>query len=168
MYKKSEYTSAEKQKTAEWLFYLLSVVAVAFGAMYLFRGHIMPYHIAYLGMSESEIAAINPRLVALPVALMRVSGGTFIAVGVSAFLITLFSFRKGSVSAWWTLMTLFSISLIPMFFVTVEIAMGVPKGEQQPPWWLTLAMLAILAFALIISFIPSRYYDKVWKKNKNI
>ncbi len=145
-------------KIATILFYIISVAAIGFGAMYFFRHHIMDYHVAFLGMSEDEIKSFNPKLIDLLLAMIHIMGATFITIGITGLIITYSSFRKGVKWAWYSLFVLFTLSLTPMLFITHKIASAIPDGESKPPWWLTLAMLIVMAIALILSW-PKKQFN---------
>ena len=145
-------TGEKGRKISSYFFYLLSVIALAFGLLYLLRTHLMSYHIAFLGMTEDQIGNFNPRILELFLALIHIAGGVFITVGVCSFIVTYFSYRKGSIWSWWYLLLSFSISLIPMLIVTYSIAEQIKKGQPKPPWWLTLVMLVIMIAGLIIGW----------------
>ena len=145
-----------KQKTSIYIFYFLSIIAIAYGLMYLFKNDIMSYHYAFLRMDKTQINDFNPHIIKLMLALMKVSGACFVSVGVTAFIITAKPFKKGERWALWCLISLFSLSLIPMFFVTLNIANNIPAGEIKPPWQLTLVMLILLIIAVLLSCIKKR------------
>ena len=142
-----------KQKISIYIFYFLSIIAIAYGLMYLFRDDIMSYHYAFLRMDKTQINDFNPHIIKLMLALMKISGACFVSVGVTAFIITGKLFRNGEKWALWCLISLFSLSLIPMFFVTLNIANNIPSEGIKPPWQLTLVMLILLIIAILLSCI---------------
>ncbi len=140
-----------RKKISIYIFYFLSIIAIAYGLMYLFKNDIMSYHYAFLNMDKTQINDFNPHIIKLMLALMKVSGACFVAVGSTALIITAKPFRNGEKWALLCLISLFSLSLIPMFFVTLNIANSIPSGGIKPPWWLTLAMIILLIIATLFS-----------------
>ena len=149
-----------RQKTSLYIFYFLSIIAIAYGLMYLFKNDIMSYHYAFLRMDKTQINNFNPHIIKLMLALMKVSGACFVSVGVTAFIITDRLFKNGEKWALWCLISLFSLSLIPMFFVTLNIANNIPAGGIKPPWQFTLAMLILLLVAILLSVIKRKINNK--------
>jgi cytochrome bd-type quinol oxidase subunit 2 len=147
-----------RHKIAKWIFIFLSLGAIAYGFMYLFRSHLMGYHLAYLKLSENEINQFNDRLLSLYHALMQVSGAGMVAIGFAAFLITLIPHKREEKWAWWTLLVLFSLSLVPMFVTTFHIAQNISSGPT-PPYYLTVIMFGLMLIAQILTF-PYRLKKK--------
>jgi hypothetical protein len=147
-----------KRKIAHWIFIFLSLGAIAYGLMYLFRPHLMAYHLAYLKLSENDINQFSDRLLSLYHALMQVSGAGMVAIGFAALLITLIPHKREEKWAWWTLLVLFTFSLVPMFLTTFHIAGGIQTGPK-PPYYLTIIMLGLMLIAQILTF-PYRLKKK--------
>lgn len=146
-----------KQKISIYIFYFLSVIAIGYGLMYIFRNDIMSYHYAFLRMDKTQINNFNPHIIKLMLALMKVSGACFVSVGFTALIITAKPFKNGEKWALWCLISLFSLSLIPMFFVTLNIANNIPSEGIKPPWQLTLTMLILLIIAVLLSCIKKTH-----------
>ncbi|MFH2094539.1 MAG: hypothetical protein ABIJ16_02470 [Bacteroidota bacterium] len=135
-----------------YILLILSVISFGFGLMYLLRCHLMNYHISFLAMTETQLNDINPAIVKLFLALIHVSGSAIISIGIGTFLIAFFPYRDGKQWAWWCLLMMFTMSLVPMFYVTYTIAQAIPDGLPKSPWWLTLIMFVLMLVALAIGF----------------
>ena len=134
------------------IIYIVSVIAITFGGVYLFKSDIMPYHYAFLELNYNELVNLNNKLIPLFLALMKVSGATFISVGIAGIINTRILYINKSKRAWWSLLLMFVLSLVPMLYVTLNIANAIKDGEPNPPWYLTLIMLIMLLSALIMTY----------------
>jgi hypothetical protein len=148
-----------RHKIAKWIFIFLSLGAVAYGVMYLATPHLMSYHLAYLGMTEEQINQLSVRFLPLYHALMQVSGAGMVAIGFAAFLITLIPHKREEKWAWWTLLVLFSMSLVPMFLTTFHIAQNISSGPK-PPYYITIIMFVLMLIAQILTFPYLRRKNK--------
>ncbi len=134
-----------KEKILVWCIGAVSLFSIGFGAIYLFCSHIMSYHTAFLEMDDATLNAFNPRILLLYLALMKIAGICYIAQGITSLLVAI-SFWRHKVNEWtlWLITFSFIITLIVMFLVTFNVAQMIPKGQPQPPWWLTAIFLVIL------------------------
>ncbi len=139
-----------KRKIATGLLVFLSLIAIAFGLHYLFAAHLMKYHISFLQMAELQLNQVDGRIVALFLVLIRIVGGCMTAIGVASLILAWVPFRKQERWAWWTVLALFSISLLTLGIITFPVAQDITNGPR-PPWWLATGMLAVLAVALFLS-----------------
>ncbi len=94
-----------------------AVIALGFGTVYLTRDEFMPYHRAAAGVPWH---AIEPRMRALLLALMRLGGAGLAATGVALFALLL-PFREGQVWAGWALPLVGLTSALPTFLVTLVV-----------------------------------------------
>lgn len=138
------------------ILYLLSAISIVFGLIYLLRTDIMPYHHAFLGMTVEELDQLSPKLMSLYLALMKVSGANSFAIGLASVFLVMFPFRQRKAWSWWCLLLLYLSALVPLFFITFNVASQIPDGQSKPPWVLTLAMIALLGAALGISFYKKK------------
>ena len=97
-----------KQRISIYIFYFLSIIAIAYGLMYLFKNDIMSYNYAFLKMDKTQITNFNPRIIKLMLVLMKVSGACFVAVGSTALIITARFLKKGERWTLWCLISIFS------------------------------------------------------------
>jgi cytochrome bd-type quinol oxidase subunit 2 len=145
-----------KHKIAHWIFIFLSAASALYGVMYLFYPHLMSYHLAFLEVRCEK--DIPERMFQLYRALMQVSGAGMIAIGIASAVITMIPHKKEEPWAWWTLMCLFTFSLVPMFFTTFHIAQNITHGSK-PPYYLTIIMFGLMLIAQILTF-PYRLKKK--------
>jgi len=83
-------------KAAAVSYSIVALVSVVMGSIYLFSSQFMSYHADALGTSW---AALEPAEQTLILALMRVSGGGWVAVGIAPAV----PFRQGQAWAVWLL-----------------------------------------------------------------
>ncbi len=141
-----------KNKISAVLFYLLSFITLAFACLYLFSPHVMPYHLAFLGIaSEDELLILNPRLPAMFHALMRIIGYSTLGIALLSFYITHALVKHNQKWAWWSLLIIYGATLPGYFLVTFRVASEIPAGESKPPYFLTLAMILMLLSGLYFS-----------------
>lgn len=141
--------------------YTVAAVSFGFGLLYLIRLDIMPYHYAYLQETSESLNAYNPRIKELMLALMRVAGANMMTAGIAGFFLITIPYRSGAKWSWWALLNVFSMGLVPMLVVTVHIANAIHSGGVKPPWWLTVALLAMVYSALVINFLPLRRRQEI-------
>ena len=138
-------------KISSYIFYLLSVVTIAFGSLYFFRTDIMPYHYSFLHASVSEINTFNPSIVELMLAFMKIIGSSYIGIGAAVLLITRMGILKKKAWAWWSIFIVMSFPLAVTYWITIVVSNNITEGPK-PPWYLALGMLVLLALGLILSF----------------
>lgn len=143
------------------LLYLYVSVVVIFGVYYLLSTDIMPYHYAFLQETNESLSAYNPALRSLYVSLMRVCGGGYIAIGLAGVFLISFPYRQGAKWAWWALFTLTNAAMVPVLYVSYQIATSIAAGGVRPPWWLAAALLAMACIALLINFTPGRRMQEI-------
>jgi len=163
-----------KRKVTTVLLYLVSAFSLVYGLMYLLHCDIMSYHKCYLKLySQLDYDALNSfnaRVIPLMLGLMKIIGGSMIAFAVAIFYITRFSFSKGDKWAWWCLLLVISITLLPIMYVTTFVANGIDSTvcSSKPPWLLFYAIFILVVLAFINSWIPSGVYEKgIAKFKKN-
>ena len=138
-------------KISSYLFYLLSVITIAFGGLYFLRTDIMPYHYSFLQVSSSQINAFNPNVIELMLAFMKIIGSSYIGIGTAVILITKIGILKNKAWAWWSILLVMSFPLAVTYWITVMVSLNIEEGPK-PPWCLALGMLILLVLALILSF----------------
>ena len=140
------------------LFYVLSVGTVGFGSLYFFRSNIMPYHYSFLHMTPQELANLNPNILKLMVAFLKIIGSSFIAIGIGIAIITFRGIRQKKAWAWWSILVIYFFPIITTYIITIIVSNGITEGPK-PPSWLALSMIIDLFIALILSI-------KILKCNK--
>ena len=126
---------------------LIGLIGLMFSFLYLFSPHFMPYHAAAVKMEWNEI---NPDFQVLILALMRVSGGGWLATSGSILTLLVFSYKK---ERYWinpAILILGLSVLIPTFIATISVKL---HTMGNPPWILTAVMIINLITAFIFSTI---------------
>jgi len=104
------------------LIMLVNVILILFGAIYAFYGKLMPYHLAFIGMTPEEIYAIKPNLLTLSTLSIMLIGFLFLSDGVVNLLIWYKSFRKGEKWAWLAALLSGALIIIPLMGVIYIVA----------------------------------------------
>ncbi len=120
----------------------LSLIIMAWGLMYLFRIHIMNYHVSYLAMTEEQLNLVDKNIVPLYLTLMKITGACMLGIGATTLIITLGPLRLRQPWGWWSLITLLPVPLIVTSLLTYEVANQIPSGPR-PPYWLAFGILVV-------------------------
>ena len=129
---------------------IYSITAIAgfiFAAMYLFRPEFMPYHEVAIGRPWAEVSAEYQVLI---LALMRVSGGGWLATSVGILLLLLFPFRKGRYWPYLGIPAIGLSALIPTFIATMHVKFN---SDATPPYILAVILIGLLIATIILSLI---------------
>ncbi|TSA25638.1 MAG: hypothetical protein D4R67_09675 [Bacteroidetes bacterium] len=132
---------------------ILSLIIMFWGLMYLFRIHIMNYHVAYLAMTEEQLNAVDKNIVPLYLTLMKIMGACMLAIGATTLVVTVGPLRRGQPWGWWSLITLLPVPLIVTSYLTYQVASQISNGSR-PPFWLALGILVV--FLATIGFCYPR------------
>lgn len=130
----------KRVRVSSVLLVLVAAIAVIFGIVYCLASEPMPYHLAFIGMSFEEIQDVSPRLAAFLLSLMKSFGASLVAIGVLAFGITLFSFRRAERWAWLALFPAVSIVLADLLRASFFIG--------APVRWLILVLTLLFLIAM--------------------
>mgnify|MGYP006436017871 CR=1 FL=1 len=132
-----------RRKIAATLYGVNSVVSVALGSLYLFRGSFMPYHADALGRRWAEV---EPALQTLLGALMDVAGAGWIGIGVATLVLVAVPMRRGKQWGRLLIPVLFLIFYVPTLLATLAVLNETPA---TPPWYgNAVACLATIGGAL--------------------
>jgi Na+-driven multidrug efflux pump len=134
----------KKLKIASIMLYVVAGVAILFGFLYSFSPTLMPYHERALGMTHEQL---QPEVAALFLTLMRVIGASFLSIGVALVLLVKGPFSKGDRWAWWIILFLGLICLVPLLFITLNVGL-------YSPWWVVAILIILEIVALILSWSP--------------
>ena len=139
-----------------YLAYLLtSPVLLIFGFKYLFATEFMPYHSTAIGMPWTEV---EPGFQYVILALMKVVGGSFIALAIALLMILVVPFRKGERWSFYAvpIMGIFcaGASLYATLFIKLQTGAGTP--------WLAAGIPVVIYVAGIVL----TYKDIRKKSNK--
>lgn len=135
-------------KTFNLICYLVvAAIGLLFAFLYLFRPEFMPYHADAVGTDWNGVEA---RYQVLIIALMRVSGGGWLATTASLLFLTLVPFRKDK---YWSNVAILIVGLagmLPTLYATLYVRSHSPAN---PPWLLTCILIAVLLLGFIISTV---------------
>ena len=134
-----------KRRIASIMLYVVAGVALLFGFLYSFSPTLMPYHERALGMTHEQL---QPAVAALFLTMMRVIGASFLSIGVALALLVKGPFSKGDRWAWWIILFMGLICLVPLLFITLKVGI-------YSPWWVVAILIILEIVALAISRSPS-------------
>lgn len=133
-----------KRKIAFALYLIAVILSAVFASLYLFRSEFMPYHSVAVSMTWEEVS--NPFQV-LTLALMRVSGGGWLAATISMAFLLFIPFRKGERWANWAFALVGLSSAVPTLIATFMVKFGSPAN---PPWVAAAGAIVILLIGFVL------------------
>jgi hypothetical protein len=125
-------------KAAAVSYSIVALISLVLGSIYLFSPQFMPYHADALGTAW---AALEPAEQTLILALMRVAGGGWVAVGITLAVLVAVPFRQGQAWAVWLLPLLGLVFYLPNLYATVRVTLDTPATA---PWYGNLAGIVAL------------------------
>ncbi|NND96447.1 MAG: hypothetical protein HKN47_03855 [Pirellulaceae bacterium] len=133
-----------RRKLALGIYLVAGTVDISLGTTYFSARQFMSYHAQAVGAPWQELDAGVQTLI---LALMKLAGGGWFALGVLTIVMGLAAFKTRSVNASWTLPAVTLISWSASFAATWGVYQA--TGAQSP-WAPSLAMIgfALLAFAI--------------------
>ena len=137
-----------KLKVAFICHLLASLLLIAFGFIYLFRSEFMPYHAVAVGKSWSEV---DPAFQILILALMKVSGGGFLAAGFTIVILLFKALRKRLRWSYWVIPIIGLIVSLSSLYVTINVAQNTPA---TPPWMAAAMGTILLIVGFLFSILP--------------
>ena len=126
---------------------LVALVLILFGFIYLIRDRFMPYHSEALGLSWSDL---EPNKQVLILALMRATGGGFLATGLAMFILLIIPFRAGDT---WSIVAIPIISLCNFFGTLYATLLVKTRTTGNPPVILSFIALVLTIIGLVFSII---------------
>ena len=145
-------------RTIAYLCYgLVGLLGFVFAYIYLFRPEFMPYHADAVGSSWNEMDASIKVLI---IALMRVSGGGWLATSLSITLLLVARIKFQKIYFGFALVLVGLGGLIPTLYATLYVRANSPA---EPPWMAAAGGILLLVIALVMDFIS---YAKL--KNGNV
>lgn len=109
-------------KVGSYLILIVNVVLMIFGLIYAIYGKLMPYHLAFIGLTLEEIALLPPNLITLSNLSIILIGFLFLSSGATTTLIWYKSFRKGEKWAWLAVLISNGLVFIPLIGVIYIVA----------------------------------------------
>lgn len=127
------------------LFSVTAVSGLLFAGLYLFRPEFMPYHEVAAGRPWTEI---EPEFQVLILALMRVSGGGFLATSVAIIIMILLPFRR---DIFWPRIAIPAIGLANLVPTLAGTLLVKTQTLATPPYLLVSILIGLLVISLLIS-----------------
>ena len=121
-------------------FALAALLALAFGARYLFTREFMPYHATVVG---KPWGSLEPRLQLIILNMLRVAGAGLLGFGV-ALLWLLLPIQHGESWAVWAALTVSLVVDLPILYVVVRLR-RIEPAAKTPLVPCLLALVLILA-----------------------
>lgn len=126
---------------------ITAAAGLIFAALYLFRGEFMPYHEVAVGKPWEMVSTENQVLI---LALMRVSGGGWLATSTAIILALLGPVRRGMFWPYFAIPLIALATLIPTLIATLYVKSNSPA---DPPYLLAAILSVFLLIALVLSLI---------------
>lgn len=131
-----------KLKTACIVLYVVGVIAIAYGLVYLFIPTLFPYHKRYLGIPLTDLP---PHVVDLYLLIYRGVGAAMLSIGTTLIMLVKGLLSKGNRWAWWTIAAMMGLTLLPLLFITRSVG-------PYTPWWGIGILILVVAFALYLAW----------------
>ena len=139
-----------KMKIAFGCYFLTGLLLAGFGFVYLLRPEFMPYHSVAVGLAWSEVP---PQFQVLIIALMRVIGGTCIALLLAIYIILFTAFRNGAKWALWALPLIIVVQSITSFYGMLHVAQ---HTVANPPFLASAIGLILATIAVLFSMTAKK------------
>lgn len=146
-----------KLKVAFSCYLLGSLILIILALIYLLRSEFMPYHAVAVGQSWVDI---DPPFQILISALMKVTGGGWLASACSIGILLFIPFRKGMRWAYWAIPVIGLSTSLTSLYATIYVASNTPAS---PPWMAAMLGTILLVVGFIFSMIPE---EKIKQEEK--
>lgn len=145
-----------RTKLVLWFYLCVGVFNIALGLIYFFSKQFLSYHAQAVGTPWQDVDFGTQTLI---LALMKVAGGGWVALGFFTIILAVAALKSGSTVARWALPAGTLIFYSASFAATWSVyqATGAPT-----PWQPSLAMIALAPLAL---FIDAPWAPQVRPKN---
>lgn len=139
------------KKNAAFLCYLIVIISgIAVGLIYITASEPMPYHQQVIGADWTDL---GPRYKLLLLTLIRGAGLGIIATSVSMGVLFFIPFRRGEKWAYWSILILGLIMLLPGLYLTLKLHLSTGVFT---PWPLLLLLLILLILGSLLSAASNR------------
>jgi len=128
---------------------VVAALGLVFAYMYLFRGEFMPYHSIAVGRNWAEV---DPAMQVLILALMRVSGGGWLALSFALVFFSILTYRRNDIKLDLAGLIIGWAILIPTLYATLYVRSHSPA---DPPWIAAALAIAVLGAAFILAIIKN-------------
>ena len=126
---------------------VIALVAIVFGAAYLVRSRIMPYHEEAIGRPWAEL---EPRLQTLLLGLLRLAGGGMLCGGVAIAILLAIPFRDGEAWSAVAMLVIGFLTLLPSLYATIFIR---SRTGARTPVWVAVAGVGLLVAGSMLSLL---------------
>ena len=133
-----------KHKIASILLYIVSIVILAFGGLYIYTGFttgLMPYHIKFLGMTCDELP---PNVCELMRTFVQIIGFAFLAIGITLFMLVRAMFDGQGDDLDWKMIAVIIAVLVPIVPIMRHLA-------SYTPWYIVAGILVLALIALFLA-----------------
>ena len=132
----------KRLKVATIMLYVFAAYLILFGLVYLLTPRIMPYHERFLGKTFEEL---DSKTATLSVASLKVVGSLALSMGIGFIMMISLQFSRGNRHAWWIILVMSLVALVPITFITFSIG-----GVHSPGWSIVISMV-VMSVAMAIS-----------------
>ena len=132
----------KRLKVATIMLYVFAAYLILFGLVYLLSPRIMPYHERFLGKTFEEL---DSKTATLSVASLKVVGSLALSMGIGFIMMIRLQFSRGNRYAWWIILVMSLVALVPITFITFSIG-----GVHSPGWSIVISMV-VMSVAMAIS-----------------
>ena len=133
-------------KVTYYAYFVTVPVLLVFGFRYLFSSQFMPYHSAAIGLPWEQV---QPGVQFVILALMRVVGGSFIALAIALLMILNIPFRNGYRWAHYTVPVMGIFCAGASLYATLFIKI---KTNANTPWLAAGIPVIIYVIGLIMTY----------------
>jgi len=137
-----------KMKMAFGCHLAFGIALAVFGLVYLFRSEFMPYHAQAVGMKWDTV---TPPFRVLILALMRTTGGAWLATAFAIYSLLCVPFRQGERWARWAIPAVGLVVALSSLYVTLIVKLNTPAS---PPWPAAALGALMLVIGLLLSLAP--------------
>jgi len=111
-------TDSKKLNIAIILMLVNAVLYMTIGFIYAISGTFMPYHVDFIGKTESDVRAYDAELMIVISALIRLLGFYLIALAIIAIFVTKFGIRERKKWAWYCYLIKYLVIIPPNLILT--------------------------------------------------
>ena len=141
-----------RTKIALSIYLFIGLINLVLGVIYITSGQFLSYHSQAVGTSWQEVSVGTQTLI---LALMKVAGGGWLALGFVTIALALWAFKTSSILARWLIPSGILVFYMPCFAATWSVFRN--TGAQSP-WGPTLALMVMALAAFFI--------DAPWSSQK--
>jgi hypothetical protein len=109
----------------------------------------MPYHAVAVGQSWAEV---NPSFQILILALMKVTGGAWLATALGVGILLFIPFKQGKRWTYWAIPAIGLPTSLTSLYATLYVARNTPAS---PPWIAAACGTLLLVIGFLFSVIPT-------------